>query len=955
MANFFDETYYLKSKLAQLNSIGETDANGKAYTLTTLKQAIADAGMTPESHYQQYGVTEHLNPNPYFNEVEYLEAKLQQLTSIKAKDADGKDYTMTTLKQAIADIGMTAAEHYEKYGSHETDASGNLINPSNAFDANAYVAAKLYQLQHSGTAAEKAQWADKTAADVVQAIADADMSLVSHYEAYGAKEANNGNAALVQTVPVTQRVSNDPARVSVTGEIVPANYNAPTEAPKNVTSADAAPVVKPADVGGLANTVVSPAVQTPTTPVAVPGDKGYVAPPANLVDTNANPVVIVQSDDGKPQFGVVSTDGKVNAVDDKGQVTDTVIGTVSGGEVKPVEPVAPTPTPEPDTTPSTPPAPNPTTTAVTATLSNNDATLTLTGNQSGTVTLEGVEEASDGNAAGDLLFTVGNGTPTNYKQAVTSIDASKVTNNTVEMLLEDYTPTGEKFVKITGSSGDDYINVKSSQMNFGDTPTVIDGNAGSDTLEILINHDGLTSNSGFFQMSDSKGALGTDDSGKFLYFDADQAKTLLGNGTTDGSAVKNIETLRLYSDVDSNDTNYGTSNAIIVVDSASVADTFKQFHFAENARVYNLTSDETVKNVSENNHITMALDAKEGISGTVNLDTAAPNYGKTTTITAVTAKYDSQDDYSTFGKLNITGQGNVVFDNSSSSVGVTINSSLKGGIATNDGNPYPQGTLDIKGGTAEDTITQTGTGTATLHVGSGKGLAGTGYNAQTNYQVIATVNDQGRIVAKYVDSTTDAQAGTAPTANTSLDYAKQSLNYVFDSNMGATVDATAGAVNFMGTNNADVFDLHIDANSKVSNLHFNGGGGDDMLIVNMKSTDLIAAAISQSKETVNSLTDAALTDIPTDLNTTNFQSFFKDNVTDVETIRFYTPAAGGWTLDLTGFKFTNEQHITFSAGGKVTWGSDVEDTTTITQNTVYTVGVDSDGVITSLAVDTTGA
>ena len=140
---------------------------------------------------------------------------------------------------------------------------------------------------------------------------------------------------------------------------------------KNVTSADAAPVVKPADVGGLANTVVSPAVQTPTTPVAVPGDKGYVAPPANLVDTNANPVVIVQSDDGKPQFGVVSTDGKVNAVDDKGQVTDTVIGTVSGGEVKPVEPVAPTPTPEPDTTPSTPPAPNPTTTAVTATLSSH--------------------------------------------------------------------------------------------------------------------------------------------------------------------------------------------------------------------------------------------------------------------------------------------------------------------------------------------------------------------------------------------------------------------------------------------------------------------------------------------------------------------------------------------------------------------------------------------------------
>ena len=68
------------------------------------------------------------------------------------------------------------------YGGHETDAKGNLINPSNAFDANAYVAAKLYQLQTSGTEEEKAEWAGKTAADVVAAIAENGMSPVSHYE-----------------------------------------------------------------------------------------------------------------------------------------------------------------------------------------------------------------------------------------------------------------------------------------------------------------------------------------------------------------------------------------------------------------------------------------------------------------------------------------------------------------------------------------------------------------------------------------------------------------------------------------------------------------------------------------------------------------------------------------------------------------------------------------------------
>ena len=155
MAIFFDESYYLKSKLAQLESVGEKDANGNAYTLDSLKQAISDAGMIPETHYQTYGRTEQLNPNAYFNEAEYLIAKTMQVNSIAQ---DGRtNWTVDEVKAAIEDIGLTPAEHYEVYGGHETDAKGNLINPSNAFDANAYVAAKLYQLQTSGTEEEKAE------------------------------------------------------------------------------------------------------------------------------------------------------------------------------------------------------------------------------------------------------------------------------------------------------------------------------------------------------------------------------------------------------------------------------------------------------------------------------------------------------------------------------------------------------------------------------------------------------------------------------------------------------------------------------------------------------------------------------------------------------------------------------------------------------------------------------
>ena len=105
------------------------------------------------------------------------------------------------------------------YGGARNRRQGeNLINPSNAFDANAYVAAKLYQLQTSGTEEEKAEWAGKTAADVVAAIAENGMSPVSHYEMFGATEANAGDVPLVQTVPVAQRVENDPARAEVTGD-----------------------------------------------------------------------------------------------------------------------------------------------------------------------------------------------------------------------------------------------------------------------------------------------------------------------------------------------------------------------------------------------------------------------------------------------------------------------------------------------------------------------------------------------------------------------------------------------------------------------------------------------------------------------------------------------------------------------------------------------------------------
>lgn len=176
MSTWFDEQYYLTVKLAQLHAINETDLNGQQYTMKTLLDALDRAGLTPEEHYLQYGRDEGLNPNAYFNEQEYLIAKTAQVNDIRQ---DGRaDWTVEQVATAIKNINMTPLQHYERYGTQETFTNGSLINPSNAFDANAYASAKLYQLEQYGTAQEKSTWAEKNGAELAQYIEEQGMSMV---------------------------------------------------------------------------------------------------------------------------------------------------------------------------------------------------------------------------------------------------------------------------------------------------------------------------------------------------------------------------------------------------------------------------------------------------------------------------------------------------------------------------------------------------------------------------------------------------------------------------------------------------------------------------------------------------------------------------------------------------------------------------------------------------------
>jgi len=74
---WFNEQYYLRSKLAQLQSSGSTEFT----TMTQVREAIENAGFTLEQHFLQFGLTERTSPSKYFYTQEYLEAKAQQLNS----------------------------------------------------------------------------------------------------------------------------------------------------------------------------------------------------------------------------------------------------------------------------------------------------------------------------------------------------------------------------------------------------------------------------------------------------------------------------------------------------------------------------------------------------------------------------------------------------------------------------------------------------------------------------------------------------------------------------------------------------------------------------------------------------------------------------------------------------------------------------------------------------------
>ena len=223
---YFDETYYLQSKLAQLKNIGESyHPDGETWNATNLKAFMLEQGMTPQEHYLRYGRSEGLDPNPYFNEAEYLQSKTNQLNSVRElkPGADTfSNWTVADTLKAITDAGMLPVEHYERYGAFETSGGGDFINPSSALDTSAYWSAKLSQLQ---TTEPNGNW---TQEKMLEAFQNAGLSPVSHYMRYGEGEAKASGITFVQPalvdVTVTQGVAPHDNSVFVTGTINDDNF-----------------------------------------------------------------------------------------------------------------------------------------------------------------------------------------------------------------------------------------------------------------------------------------------------------------------------------------------------------------------------------------------------------------------------------------------------------------------------------------------------------------------------------------------------------------------------------------------------------------------------------------------------------------------------------------------------------------------------------------------------------
>lgn len=189
MEKWFDSTVYMQNKLAQMQ------ATDPAYTMSDLVAAFAAAGFVGDegyfNHFMQFGAAEEVAPNAYFNADEYYAAKAHEYYGDKF---DGSELQIAQVKALINNEGMNAWTHYQQFGSAEG------VNPSNAFDASDYCAAKAEAMNAAGQ--KDPDGNDWTAESIAKAIDDAGMSVLEHYLTFAGT--GEGEVAAGSTYPVSE-------------------------------------------------------------------------------------------------------------------------------------------------------------------------------------------------------------------------------------------------------------------------------------------------------------------------------------------------------------------------------------------------------------------------------------------------------------------------------------------------------------------------------------------------------------------------------------------------------------------------------------------------------------------------------------------------------------------------------------------------------------------------------
>lgn len=184
---FFDYETYMTNKLAQVQNADPA----AGWTMTKLMDSFAQNGFVGAdgayAHFVQFGAAEEIAPNADFNANEYYAAKAAQFYGVEPKAVT--EFQIANVKQIITSNGMNAWTHYQQFGSAEG------VNPSNAFDADAYLAAKAVAMG-DGWTAEK----------VAEAIKGNGMTVLEHYLQYAGTGENEVAKGATYPVPDDQKV-----------------------------------------------------------------------------------------------------------------------------------------------------------------------------------------------------------------------------------------------------------------------------------------------------------------------------------------------------------------------------------------------------------------------------------------------------------------------------------------------------------------------------------------------------------------------------------------------------------------------------------------------------------------------------------------------------------------------------------------------------------------------------